>query len=80
MTRGLGWRPGERGSVEPDCWKADWVSSQPMKYTAMLLSMIVTITSLAPVRALRTPAIPAQIAPPMIPPRPIAPLSSAITQ
>ena len=30
--------------------------------------MIVTITSLAPVRALRTPAIPAQIAPPMMPP------------
>ena len=43
------------------------LTSQRMQSTAMLLSMIVTITSWAPVRALRTPGMPPQSPPPTAP-------------
>src|SRR5699024_8662925 len=62
-------------STTRDCGFAEvvWVnqfclSRYPSAYPAIALSMIVTIPSLAPVRALRTPAMPAQTAPPMMPP------------
>ena len=50
---------GEIGLVLPGFLSTDVVSRYATRYTAMLLSMIVVMTSCAPVRALRKPAIPA---------------------
>ena len=50
--------------VSPSPLKALRLSTWDSRWAAMELSMIVTITSLAPVRALRTPAMPPHTSPP----------------
>ena len=50
--------------VSPSPLKALRLSTWDRRWAAIELSMIVTITSLAPVRALRTPAIPPHTRPP----------------